>query len=656
MSVLRPLAARAFVTVADPPEASASLTTRSADFPMWGNAAMSAADMSGSGDGIKAALRAERSYARLAYTDDWIAAMSSSRPPTSMLKSVTTFRWHQAQPNTAPGLQAAWPRAEMIDVRFPRSGAVALTLAALGLYFLRVDDIAGLIGDDAWYMVLAKAISEGSGPRLISSAGTEFLSNVYPPGFPAILSLVFLISPQFPENVVLLKGISIAAMIGAGALTYRYVVQHRSLPPSLAMAITVATVATPALVFLATSTMMSEAVFLFIQLLAVLLIERTARLAEARSSRGMAVLAGVLAAAAFLTRTAGVTVAAAGVLYLARERRWRSVAIFGATAAICVMPWLLYARAHAPTRAELVDHGGLMAVAYADQFWTTEAGTVTARPAGVEMLPGRVIGNVTNIAIRDVGGIFVPLLFRTSGESGLEVIGLGPPQEVGAPSMGSALGTKVVSFVLSLLVVLGFVAACRRRVTVAEPLVVLALGMIVLWPFWTFRFVLPLVPFLFVYLVLGAEAVAGWFGRLRQGGVAPYSVARILLMVIIGLHALDHAQYIAQAYGNPRGGSWKSQADDINQVLDWVRQHPEPAGAVAADNPALVYLHTGRRTVAINSFDDKWSRWRRMGVRYVVSLVDGEPLLDARAELRFKLQDKNVWVYEILPEPPPLNQ
>ena len=182
---------------------------------MWGNAAMSAADMSGSGDGIKAALRAERSYARLAYTDDWIAAMSSSRPPTSMLKSVTTFRWHQAQPNTAPGLQAAWPRAEMIDVRFPRSGAVALTLAALALYFLRVDDIAGLIGDDAWYMVLAKAISEGSAPRLISSAGTEFLSNVYPPGFPAILSLVFLISPQFPENVVLLKGISIAAMIGA---------------------------------------------------------------------------------------------------------------------------------------------------------------------------------------------------------------------------------------------------------------------------------------------------------------------------------------------------------------------------------------------------------------------------------------------------------
>jgi len=531
---------------------------------------------------------------------------------------------------------------------------VALTLAALALYFLRVDHVAGLIGDDAWYILLAKAVAEGAGPRLINSAGVEFLSNVYPPGFPAILSLVFLISPQFPDNLFLLKGISIAAMIGAGVLTFRYVVRQRGLPRPLAVAITVATVATPSLVFLATSTLMSEPVFLFIQLLAVVLIERAARSADESSARGMAVLAGVLAAAAFLTRTAGLTVVVAGVLYLARQKRWRTAALFGAVMIICVTPWMLYARAHAPTRAELVDHGGLMAVAYSDQFWTTEAGTVTARPAGIEMLPGRVVGNVANIAIRDVGGILVPLLFRTPGESGLEVIGLGPPQDVGAPSMGSALGTKVVSLVLALLVVLGFVVACLRRVTVAEPLVVLSLGMIVLWPFWTFRFVLPLVPFLFVYLVLGVEALVSWLGGLRaRSSLEAYAAARILLLVIIGLHVLDHAQYIAQTYGQSRGGVWKAQADDINQVLDWVRQHPELPGAVAADNPALVYLHTGRRTVAINSFDDKWSRWRRMGVRYVVSLVDGEPLLDPRAELRFKLLDKNVWVYELLPDAAP---
>ena len=532
-------------------------------------------------------------------------------------------------------------------------GAVALILAVLAVYLLRLDHVAGIIGDDAWYVVLAKGIAEGSGPRLISSAGTQFVSTVYPPGFPSILSLVFLISPQFPANMALLKGLSIAAMIGAGVLTFRYAVTYRALPRSVALAVAVATVLTPALVFLATSTLMSEPVFLFIQLVAVLLIERTVRAADDRSARGIAVMAGVLAAVAFLTRTAGMTVAAAGLVYLARERRWRSAAIFGASAAICVVPWLLYARANAPTRAELVDHGGLMAIPYGDQFWTTEAGTITAPLASADMLPGRVVDNVVNISVRDIGGIFVPLLFRSPSESGLEVLGLGPPakEKLLTPSMGQALGTKIVSLVLTLVAALGFVAACRKRVTVVEPMVVMALGMIVLWPFWTFRFVLPLVPFLLIYFVFGVETIGGWLGRLHRSITpAPYAVARIFLMVLIGLHVMDHAQYIALAYGDPYGGQWKSEAVGIHQVLDWVRDHPSPPGAVAADNPALVYLYTGRHTVAIDSYDEKWSRWRRMGVRYVVSLVHGLPLVDPRAELRFKLPDRNAWAYEILPE------
>src|SRR6185369_966259 len=130
-----------------------------------------------------------------------------------------------------------------------------------------------------------------------------------------------------------------------------------------------------------------------------------------------------------------------------------------------------------------------------------------------------------------MGGVFVPLLFRTPAESGLEVIGLGPPEGGKVPSMGSARGTQIVSFVLSALALLGLVATVRRRMTVAEPMVVLALGMIVLWPFWTFRFVLPLVPFLLGYFASGVETLGGWLGHLHHSITpAPYSVARIFLM------------------------------------------------------------------------------------------------------------------------------
>jgi hypothetical protein len=395
---------------------------------------------------------------------------------------------------------------------------------------------------------------------------------------------------------------------------------------------------------------MSEAVFLFVQLLAVLRIEHAARAGDDRAGPGQAWLAGLLTAAAILIRTAGVTILAAGLIYLARKRQWRSAAVFGAAAILAVLPWWLYARAHAPARADLIDHGGLMAVAYADQFWTSEAGTVTARPVGADHLPARVVGNLANIAIRDVGGIVTPLLFRTPGESGLEVIGLGPPEGGKVPSMGSAVGTKVVSLALTLIAGLGFVVAWRRRATVAEWLVPLAIAMIALWPFWTFRFLLPLVPFLFGYLVMGAEALAHAIGRVSPRRVLdPAAAVRTFMCVLIGLNAIDHTQYIAQAYGAPRGVPWKAHAAEIGEMLSWLRQHATDDGVIASDNPALVYLHTGHRTVAIDSFEDMWTRWNRLGVRYVASLSDGVPPSGPRVDMIFKHPDRNLWVAEIAP-------
>ena len=47
---------------------------------------------------------------------------------------------------------------------------IGLTVIAVAIYALRLDDAAGLIVDDAWYILLAKALAGGDGYRLISSA------------------------------------------------------------------------------------------------------------------------------------------------------------------------------------------------------------------------------------------------------------------------------------------------------------------------------------------------------------------------------------------------------------------------------------------------------------------------------------------------------
>src|SRR5687767_11574494 len=106
------------------------------------------------------------------------------------------------------------------------SAALVIVLVTLPIYVLRLDSAAGMMVDDAWYMLLAKALAEGSGYKLVSSPAVAILP-LYPPGFPALLSMVFRASPDFPENVPLLKSVSIVAMMGVGLLTFVYLRAHR---------------------------------------------------------------------------------------------------------------------------------------------------------------------------------------------------------------------------------------------------------------------------------------------------------------------------------------------------------------------------------------------------------------------------------------------
>jgi hypothetical protein len=61
--------------------------------------------------------------------------------------------------------------------------------------------------DDAWYALLAKALATGQGYTLINSPN-EGIVPIYPPFYSSVLSLVFLMGPQFPENIFFLKSVS----------------------------------------------------------------------------------------------------------------------------------------------------------------------------------------------------------------------------------------------------------------------------------------------------------------------------------------------------------------------------------------------------------------------------------------------------------------
>ena len=96
-----------------------------------------------------------------------------------------------------------------------RSAILLGALAVASVYVLRVDAVVGMMVDDGWYVMLAEALATGQGYRLVNAPGSEFILPGYPPGFPALLSLVFRAQPSFPANLWLLKAVSVAAMLGA---------------------------------------------------------------------------------------------------------------------------------------------------------------------------------------------------------------------------------------------------------------------------------------------------------------------------------------------------------------------------------------------------------------------------------------------------------
>ena len=491
------------------------------------------------------------------------------------------------------------------------SNAVAplvVLLIALPIYVLRLDPVVGLVIDDAWYVMLAKGLAEGHGYQLVN-APIEGILPGYPPGFPALLSLVFRLHPNFPDNVWLLKSVSIAAMLGVALLSYVYLHRLRHLPAHLAALASVGIATTPALVFLATSTAMSECVFTLAQLAVVVVAHRAIAAAPERGWR-LAVLAGLLGGATVLIRSVGVAVVAAAFCGFLKERQWKRVSAFTVVVAVCVGPWLLYARAHAPTAEHQEIHRGSLVYGYADQFWMRFAGSALSGRATVADLPDRVTTNLIDVSGRSFVGIFTPLFLRPVEESGEEVVFLGGQVGWTFVGFGGLTATIAISCVIAAIVLWGFVRTVRERLTVAEFLVPISLVITLLWPFWSFRFVLPLTPFLYLYFVKGL---------MRADAV------RVVLLIVLSLNLYDHAAYIARARANPSTGlDWVRGYHELDATLLWMKARLDPDAVVASTNPAIVHLRTGHKTITLDRVLEPWSVWRGRGARYVACLVAHE--------------------------------
>jgi hypothetical protein len=442
----------------------------------------------------------------------------------------------------------------------PRPAARATLLPWLGaLLVLGVTSLAmgpwpvGIFLDDGIYTVLARSLAEGSGYRYLNLPGAPEATH-YPPGYPALLALLWRAWPEFPANVVLLKGANAVLMAlavpGLAALARR----RFDLPPLVAVAVAaLLSLAIPLLTF--ATTLFSEPLFLALLGPALLVAERAAT----GESRRDAFAGGLLCGALFLVRTVGAGAGLALVAMLAWRRRFVAAALAAGGLALCVLPWQLWVAAHdADLPRALVGKYGSYSGWLMDGW-------------------------------REGGAPFLLASIRRTVESTWTVLGV-----LFAPTPLRAIAA------LSTVTALACFALGARRIAWRAPVtagfLAFYLAIVLVWPFAPYRFIWGVWPLLGLVAAAGAVAVWRWRPAVARG--LPRHAALACVLLAAGGHLLYNARGYARRNWEPLQ---RAESEAALTSAGWIARHVPRGAVVASEYGPLVWLYTGRLAVPTGS-------------------------------------------------------
>jgi hypothetical protein len=435
-------------------------------------------------------------------------------------------------------------------------GAKLAVVGALGLLMgiVVMDRFhVGVFHDDAMYVILARSLATGQGFRYLNLPGAPVASH-FPPGYPALLSLIWRVVPRFPENLILFKALNVVCLSASSVLVAQLVRERLESERWGFSAGIVTAVSVPLLVLV--TMVLSEPLFLVLLLAALVLAER---LVLDTASVWLAGGIGLLVGATMLVRSHGIVLLPAIALPLLARRRFREVAILSAGALVILLPWQLWSLSH----------------------------------AGV--LPAPLLGNYGSYTswwvrgFHQMGPSMIPeTLRRTVPETSTMLASLF------SPLPGTAVHTISLA-ALGLSLVLGATVLWRR-----SPVTLLFLAgyaaLVLVWPFPPSRFVWGVWPLLLFVLCAAGRMVAS--ADRTNPPFLRVVAAGALLWVAVGYSAYERRAV--------RGRWWASisrSADQrITPAISWTLANTEQTDIIASDDEGALFLYTGRRSVPVASF------------------------------------------------------
>ncbi len=437
------------------------------------------------------------------------------------------------------------------------AAVVLASMLALGALGRIHSDVCGQCHDDGIYVVNAKALAEGDGYRLTNLPG-EPPQTKYPPLYASALALLWKLGPAFPDNLPLLQGFSLLCGCAFLASAFLYLVRFSHASRGVAFSAGALCAVHPSFVFFCVVTM-SEMFFALLLVAMLWWLESALRRPE--TPRMTDFLGGLLLALPFLCRSIGLLFIPLGLLLLwQRGRRWRWASV-GALAA--VLPWLLWSLAAARECAKDPVQG----------YYTDYLGWWSAHgiPALSKVVGHNLVLTTTSIGSGVIGGLSSPLL---SG---------------GRPMVWLALTAPLGLIALS---VLGHdIRKGRALATILAAYLVLVCA----WPWAPQRFVMPILPFLAVYLLRGLMLP----GKLPAFERAWPHVARLGLALFLGAGIVEQAGVIRLRHQEdtptPEQGSRLHSWPRMRRTLDWLQANSHPDDVIAAGADPAIYLYTGRK-------------------------------------------------------------
>lgn len=413
----------------------------------------------------------------------------------------------------------------------------------------------GAFEDDAVYTILGKSLAEGTGYRMINLPGSPAATH-YPPGYPALLAVLWRLAPSFPDNVVVFKFANSLLLALGAAGTYWFA--RRRLELSRTASATTALITSLSIaILLLTGMVLSEPLFLAILIPALFVTERAVESGRART----ALCAGGLLGMLTLVRSLGVFAIPGAFALLLWRRRYAAAAALAIGAAAFVGPWLLWVELHQNDIPAIISgkygsYSGWVLQGYKDY--------------GIEFTWQVVVKNSQD-------------LYRVLSR-------------VHAPIAGDL--PRALTFIA--LIVLLSVGAHRltRRAPATLCFVLLYSLIVLLWPFEPSRFILGVWPVLACCVVLGVSAVWNWHPR----GALAMAGRYVALVASVAL-AVGWLRYNGQGFKN---GWWepiqRAGGERMKPIVQWVAYNTAMTDVISTDHDPAVYLYTGRRAIPTNTW------------------------------------------------------